>query len=272
MALAICSMARVSSGTASATCPDSVYVVPKAGAIKGNQAELGDPPSARGPSTVQAGEGPRQVTLAESEQTKPPRGHYEAPGATVRLGDPAPFFAEGDPFGEAPQLGMARGERGAGEHSGELRETEALAAMHPVEGRDGLPAVVYRSMIVTLEPVGKAEEVVRQCLEDNLPTGRSERQGALAGGDGLVMRAHDIEMVAQKERDLSEPTRVVEDRSEGLGSRSSARTRPKSPDGLSALRRANRRSMACSHVSRCLWQMREGTERLLEVSHGLTVG
>ena len=95
------------------------------------------------------GEGPGQVTLAESEQTKPPQGHYEAPGATVRLGDPAPFFAEGDPFGEAPQLGMARGERGA-EHSGELRETEALAAMHPVERRDGLPAVVYRSMIVTL--------------------------------------------------------------------------------------------------------------------------
>ena len=30
--------------------------------------------------------------------------------------------------------------------------------------------------------------------------------------------------------------------------------------------------MACSRVSRCLWQMREGTERLLEVPHGLAVG
>ena len=30
--------------------------------------------------------------------------------------------------------------------------------------------------------------------------------------------------------------------------------------------------MACSRVSRCLRQMREGTERLLEVPHGLAVG
>src|SRR5438094_616815 len=67
------------------------------------------------------------------------------------------------------------------------------------------------------EPVGQAEEVVRQRLEDNLPTGRGERKGALAGGDGLVMRAHDIEVVGQKERDLSQSTRVVEGHREGLG-------------------------------------------------------
>ena len=30
--------------------------------------------------------------------------------------------------------------------------------------------------------------------------------------------------------------------------------------------------MACSRVSRCLWQMRQGAERLLEAPHGLTVG
>ena len=87
-------------------------------------------------------EGTEQLTLAESEQTKPPRGHYEAPGGTVRLGDPVPFFAEGDPFGEAPQLGMARGERGTGEHSGELRGDRSArgAAAGRASGRGGRPA------------------------------------------------------------------------------------------------------------------------------------
>ena len=50
---------------------------------------------------VQAGEGPGQVTLAESEQTKPPQGHYEAP-VSDRLGDPAPFFAEGRSSAKLP--------------------------------------------------------------------------------------------------------------------------------------------------------------------------
>ena len=39
--------------------------------------------------------------------------------------------------------------------------------------------------------VGEAEVVVRQRVQDDIPAGRGERQGALGGGDGLVIRAHE---------------------------------------------------------------------------------
>src|SRR5262249_52402628 len=120
------------------------------------------------------GQGPGQVTLAESEQTKPPRGHHEAIGVSNRLGNPAPLFPAGTAFSERAQLGMARGKRGAAEHGGGGGGSGGPVAPGPVEERDGLSAVVNRPMIVTLEPVGKAEEVVRQCLQANLPTGRGE--------------------------------------------------------------------------------------------------
>ena len=76
----------------------------------------------------------------------------------------------------------------------------------------------------------------------------------------------------RKSRDLCQPTRVVEGLGEGLGLAQSRQDAPKVADGRSAERRASRRSMACSRVSRVLRQMREGTERLLEGPHGLAVG
>ena len=47
---------------------------------------------------------------------------------------------------------------------------------------------------------------------------------------------------------------------------------PKVAERVSAERRASRRSMACSRVSRCSGRCGEGAERLLEVPHGLAVG
>ena len=51
---------------------------------------------------------------------------------------------------------------------------------------------------------------MRQLMQDDLPAGRGKREGALGGSDGLVIRAHEIEMERQKARDLSQPTRVVQ--------------------------------------------------------------
>ena len=112
-----------------------------------------------------------------------------------RLGNPEPFFPEGPALGERAQLGMAPGEVGTGEHGGQDDLTEALAALRPVEGRHGLPEAVDRPTIVALGLVGEAEALVRQRLQDDLPAGRGEREGALGGGDGLVIRAHEAEMV-----------------------------------------------------------------------------
>jgi hypothetical protein len=112
-----------------------------------------------------------------------------------RLGDPQPFVPEGPALRERSQLGIALGKEGTGEHGGQDHPAEALTAMRPVEGRHGVPEVVDRPPIVALGLVGKAEVSVRQRLQDDLPIGRGERQGALSGGDGLVIGAYAVEIV-----------------------------------------------------------------------------
>ena len=74
----------------------------------------------------------------------------QARGVLHRLGDPQPFVPEGPALGERPQLGMAPGEVGTGEHGGQDGAAEALAAPPPVEGRHGLPEAVDRPTIVAL--------------------------------------------------------------------------------------------------------------------------
>jgi hypothetical protein len=111
------------------------------------------------------------------------------------LSNPQAFLPQGDTLGERTKLGMAPGKVGAGEHGGEGELTEAFVAPCPLEGRHGLPEAVDRPMIVALGLVGCAEIVVRQQVQDNLPAGHGERQGALSGGNGLVIHAHAVEIV-----------------------------------------------------------------------------
>jgi hypothetical protein len=40
-----------------------------------------------------------------------------------------------------------------------------------------------------------AEALVRERAQDDIPASRSEREGALGGGDGLVIRAHEAEIL-----------------------------------------------------------------------------
>src|SRR5919108_656166 len=49
----------------------------------------------------------------------------------------APFFAD-EALGERAELGMAPGERSTGEHCGHDGLAEALTALHPIEGLEGL--------------------------------------------------------------------------------------------------------------------------------------
>jgi hypothetical protein len=111
------------------------------------------------------------------------------------FGNPQPFIPEGLALGEYAQLSMARREPGTGEHGWQDHPTEALTAPRPVEGRHGAPEAVDRPPIVALGLIGKAEVAVRQRLQDDLPIGRGERQGALSGRDGLVIGAHAVEIV-----------------------------------------------------------------------------
>ena len=150
---------------------------------------------------------------------------------------------------------------------------EALAAPRPVEGRHGLPEAVDRPTIVALGLIGYAKELVRQRVQDALPAGRGKGEGALGGGDGLVIRAPDVEMEGQKDETC--PSRRGSSRAaaRASASRRAARIRSRVAEtGRSAERRASRRSMACSQCGALLRQMRQGAERLLEIPHGLAVG
>jgi len=53
-------------------------------------------------------------------------------------------------------------------------------------------------------------------VQDDVPTGRSEIESTLTSGNSLIMRTHHTEMDYQSERDLSQPTMVVESHREGL--------------------------------------------------------
>ena len=111
---------------------------------------------------------------------------------------------------------MACGEVRTAEHGGQEGEAEALAALRTFEEDYGLRGAVDRPTKVALVIVGRAEEAVRQRLQDDFPTGRAEHESALGGGDGLVICSPEEKIVGQKERDLSQPTRVIEGLCEGL--------------------------------------------------------
>jgi hypothetical protein len=167
---------------------------------------------------------------------------------------------------------MAPGEPDAGEHGGEHTLAEVIVTLRPVEGRHGLPKAVDGLTISALGIVGHAEVMVRQRLQDDLPTGRSEYEGTLAGGNGLVIRAYEIVMESQSDRDLAQPTRVVEGCGQGLGL---AQIGHNASHEASRVERCTQGEPEIdgllSRVASC-WQIREGAKRLLEVAHGLAVG
>ena len=80
------------------------------------------------------------------------------------------------------------------DHGGQGDLAKALVAPRPLEERHGLPEAVDRPTIVALGLVGCAKVTVRQRLQDDIPAGRGEREGALGGSNGLVIRAPNVEM------------------------------------------------------------------------------
>src|SRR5262245_1072856 len=112
---------------------------------------------------------------------------------------------------------MAPGEEDTGGHCGQDNPAEALVAPRTTEGLYSQLEAVDRPTIVALGVVVGAEALVRQRLQDDLSTGRGKCQGALGGGDRLVIHTHEVEMACQKERDLCQSTLVAEGLGNGLG-------------------------------------------------------
>src|SRR5215470_4767524 len=94
------------------------------------------------------------------------------------LSNPEPFLRQGAALSERAQFGMAPGEIGGMECSGQDIPTEALAAAFPVEERHALLEAVDRPTIVTLEQVDRAERLVRLYVQDGIATRQSEGKGA----------------------------------------------------------------------------------------------
>src|SRR5262249_6578380 len=109
-------------------------------------------------------------------------------------------------------------------------------------------------------------------LQDRLPAGRGECEGTLGSGDGLIIRAHEVAMDCEIDRDLAQATRVVEGHSEGFGLVQMYHSTSKLTN------RSKRRAQGEPEIVgllagvALLWQMRKGTECLLEGPHGLAVG
>jgi hypothetical protein len=199
------------------------------------------------------------------------RGIHEARGLRNRCGHPEPFVPEGLALREPPQFAIAPGEVGPGGHDGHVDLTEAFVVRRAIEERHRLPKTVDRPTVVTLGEVDSTEGMVRERVQDDIPTGRGELKDTLGRGNGLGIRPHDVETVGEKEGDLAQPTRVVEGRSKALGL---AQIRQ---DGPPVARRQERRTQGEPEIDRllacgaCLRQMREGTECLFIVPDRLVV-
>jgi len=68
-------------------------------------------------------------------------------------------------------------------------------ALRPAEGCNGLPVAVNRQPIVALSTIGEAESMVRQCVQGDIPTGRSKREGPLSSSNRLVILTRMVEIV-----------------------------------------------------------------------------
>jgi hypothetical protein len=148
----------------------------------------------------------------------------------------------------------------------------SLVTPRPVKERHRLLEAVDRPTIVALELVGYAEKEIRHPVQDTISIRRGKRKGIPGGGNGSVIRSPAEGLHEQTERDLYQPTRVVEGPRERFGITQSCKHAP------IVAERAERRVQGESEINGLLtciarvWQMCEGTEGMLEILHSLAVG
>src|SRR5262249_44825185 len=112
---------------------------------------------------------------------------------------------------------MAHGQPSTGEHCWRGILAQEIITLGPDESRHDLSETVARPTVVTLGNIGAAEELVRQCLQDAIPTSCGKCDSTLAGGNNLVVQAPEEEILCQLDADLPQPTRVIEGHREGFG-------------------------------------------------------
>jgi hypothetical protein len=82
---------------------------------------------------------------------------------------------------------------------------------------DGLPEAIDPLPIITLSPVSCTKVEVCQGMPNRVSARGRARQGALASGDSLVIRARVAELHEQIARNVSQPPMIVDGYGEDLG-------------------------------------------------------
>jgi hypothetical protein len=141
-----------------------------------------------------------------------------------------------------------------------------------VEGCHVPLEALRRLTVVPQVAVDMPQVELRDDREANIPQGSGNRQGALARGEGTVRVACKRKMGEQKGRDPSQPGLIAQ----GLGKGFGFLQADEDPFPLS--QREERSAQVETEIDGLregitrLRQTPEGTERLLEVLHGLAVG
>ena len=206
-----------------------------------------------------------------ASRPSPHEAHYQAHGVLDRLGNPEPFFPEGLPSANVPSSAWHQASQARESTAGRMSLTEALVAPRP--SRDATVCPNSRSP----DDSHPGHSRLGRGRRSPAPAGRHPRWPWRAPGRAGRPRwpGHTspmiVEIVGQKERDLSQPTRVVEGRGEGLGLAQAVRGCAQSPSGRAPCAGRAGDRWPARRVA-LLRQMREGAERLLEVPHGLAVG
>jgi hypothetical protein len=78
-----------------------------------------------------------------------------------------------------------------------------------LQGRHGLPGTGNRLTILTLEVVRNSEKDVGHRRQADIPADRSEREGSLAGSDGLVICPSVVAIDGLKDQDLPQSPRII---------------------------------------------------------------
>src|SRR5205823_11365250 len=105
-----------------------------------------------------------------------------------------------------------------------------------------------------------------------VPDSRGEGKGTLEGVNSLIMRAPELKLACQKVRDSSHLPRVVESHSEGLGLTQQRENTPQVAKRSECRAQGEPKINGLLACVALLWQVREGAECLLEVSHSFAVG
>ena len=133
------------------------------------------------------------------------------------LGDPEPFFGQGEPLRERTAFGVAEAQPGPGGRRDNAICAKAFREQITLEGRHIPPQTLDGPCIVSRVVIDPTQDEMRPGLEADMPERCGQGQGTLAVDDGAVHLARHPAIGAHVGVDPPEPQWIAERLGEGLG-------------------------------------------------------